>query len=364
VSGFTLANVNVTNNGNAVGEYGIDMTELTGTGGMTGVTVSGSAERNVRIANTAGTLSSFNVTGSTFSNTNMITGDDGFLIEQNGTGAMTVSITGSTFTDNKGDHFQVASQASAAGSINFTFNSNTLSTTLLNDASVVGGGITISPSGSTAVTFTMNGNNIQQAFDDAINLNLGTASTAAGSLVGTISNNVIGTPGVLDSGSESSNGITVTSNGAGVTTVAVTDNQVYEYANSYGIFLNNKEGNSTLNATVTGNTVANPGTFALNGIRLDAGATAGPPADSGLTCLALTGNSVANSGLLTDDIRLRQRFSTTIRLPGYAGANNDTAAVNAFVQANNGGVGTAVSSAHNVGGGGFGFVGGAPCIVP
>jgi hypothetical protein len=198
--------------------------------------------------------------------------------------------------------------------------------TLTPRVTVIGGGITISPSGSADLTFTIASNNIQQAFDDAINLNLGTASTAAGSMVGTISNNTIGTAGQADSGSESSNTITVTSNGAGTTTVAVTNNVIRQYGNGYGILLDNKEGNSTLNGTVTGNNIDNPGTFAINGIHVSAGATSGPPIDSGFTCAAVTGNSVTNAGLATADIRLRQRFGTTIRLPGYTGAASDTAA--------------------------------------
>jgi hypothetical protein len=290
-----------------------------------------------------------------------VTGDDGLIVENNGTGAMAVSVTGSTFTDNKGDHFNAATNASATGSLAVTFTGNTLTTTPANDPNVIGGGITLTPSGSADMTFNVSNNNVQQAFDEAINLNLGTASTAAASMIGTISGNTVGTAGEVDSGSESGTGINVTSNGAGVTTVAVTNNQVRQYANPYGILLNHKEGSSAMNATVTGNTVANPGTFAINGIRVDSGATAG---DSGVLCAALTGNSLAGSGLGADtDVRLRQRFNTTIRLPGYAGAAADTAAVNSFVAANNP-PGADVSSAHNVGGGGGGFVGGAPCATP
>ncbi|MCM2313946.1 MAG: hypothetical protein NDJ92_02175, partial [Thermoanaerobaculia bacterium] len=360
VNGLNLNGVSVTSNGNAVGEWGLDLTQLTGSGSMSSCTVSGSAENNVVIANTSGTLAAFNVTSSSFTTTNMTTGDDGFRIENNGTGSMTISITGSTFTDNKGDHFQAATSAGATGSMNVTFSNNTLTTTAANDPNVIGGGITLSPSGSADMTFTLNGNNIQQAFDEAINLNLGTASTAAASMIGTISNNIVGTAGTVDSGSESGSGISVISNGAGLTTVSVTNNQVFQYANPYGILLNIKEGSTSMNATVTGNTVSNPGTFALNGIRVDAGATAG---DSGTLCAVVSGNSVAGSGPGVDtDIRLRQRFNTTIRLPGYAGANNDTTAVNTFVAGNN--AGSDVSSAHNVGGGGGGFVGGAACPLP
>ena len=43
----------------------------------------------------------------------MATGDDGILVLNNGSASMTVSVTGSTFTDNKGDHFQAATDADA-----------------------------------------------------------------------------------------------------------------------------------------------------------------------------------------------------------------------------------------------------------
>jgi hypothetical protein len=360
VTGLNMTSLNITSNGNAVGEWGVDLTQLTGSGSMANCTVSGSAENNVVIANTSGTLSAFNVTASSFLTTNMTTGDDGFRVENNGSGAMTVSITGSTFTDNKGDHFQAATSASATGTLAITFSNNTLTTTAGNDPNVVGGGITVSPSGSADLTFTISSNDIQQAFDEAINLNLGTAATAAASMIGTISNNTVGTAGDVDSGSESGTGISVISNGAGLTTVSITNNTVRQYANPYGILVNNKEGSTSMNATITGNTVANPGSFAINGIRVDAGATAG---DNGTMCAHISGNSVAGSGPGADtDIRLRQRFLTTIRLPGYAGANTDTAAVNAFVAGNN--AGSDVSSVENVGGGGGGFVGGAACPTP
>jgi hypothetical protein len=307
-------------------------------------------------------LSSFNVTNSQFSTPSFVTGDDGMLLLTDGLGSITASITQCAFTDNKGDHFQAASTASASGPINVTFSNNTLLTTAANDPNVIGGGITISPSGSVDLTFTISNNNIQQAFDDAINLNLGTASTAAGSMVGTISNNTIGTAGQVDSGSASSNTITVTSNGFGTTTVAVTNNTLRQYGNGHGILIDNKEGSATVNATVTGNDIDTPGTFAINGIHVSAGATGGPPADAGVTCAAISGNTVINAGLLTADIRLRQRFNTTIRLPGYAGAASDTTAVNAFVSGSNGGA--EVTSIHNVGGGGNGYLGGAACTLP
>jgi hypothetical protein len=277
---------------------------------------------------------------------------------------MTISVTQSAFTDNRGDHFQAAS-APTSGSLNVTFSNNTLLTTPANDANVIGGGITLNIDGDADMNFVVSNNNIQQAFDDAINVNHGPGSLATGLMSGTIANNTIGTSGDVDSGSESSNTITVSGRGAGPTIVSVTGNTVRQWANGHGILIQQVEGSASMDATVTGNSAKNPGTFAINGIRVDAGATSGPPADAGTTCVVITGNDVTLSGNTATgdtDIRLRQRFGTTVRMPGYAGANNDNAAVNAFVTANNTG-GPTVSSVTNVPGGG-GFVGGAACTQP
>jgi hypothetical protein len=174
---------------------------------------------------------------------------------------------------------------------------------------------------------------------------------------------------VLDSGSESSNTITFAAKGAGAATVAITNNTVRQFSNAYGIFVGATEGSPNVNATITGNTVKEPGTFALNGIRVDAGATAGPPADAATVCVNLTGNDATGSAKAPPsdtDIRLRQRFSTTIRLPGYSGAASDTAAVNTFVANNNDPAGATppptVSSVQNTPTGG-GYVGGAACAT-
>jgi len=358
VNGLDLTNLNVAANGNAVGESGIEVTQLTGSGSIADTAVSGSGYRNVDIANTSGALTAFGVTNSAFTATNSTTGDDGFHIENNGVGSMATNIIDSTFTDNRADHFQAATDALATGTIDVTLSTNTLTTTTGADPNVTGGGITLTPNGSADLTFEIDNNAVQQAFDDAIEANLGGASTGAASMIGTISNNTIGSPADVLSGSESASDINVASSGAGTATVSVTGNEAYQYA-FFGILLN-KGGSSTMDATVTGNTVENPGTLAVNGLRADSGATAG---DSGTMCAALTGNSVAASGTMGNtDIRLRQRFNTTIKLPGYAGASNDTAAVNAFAAGNN--PGADVSSVHNVGSGGGGFIGGTPCATP
>jgi hypothetical protein len=124
--------------------------------------------------------------------------------------------------------------------------------------------------------------------------------------------------------------------------------------------------------------VSNPGGFALNGIFAQAGASStgnGGGADAGTLCAGIGGagalaNSILGSGTggadpTATDFRLRQRFSTTVKLPGYGGAAGDTAAVIAFVEANNSGNGTPTGSATvNFPTGGGGFIGGSACPTP
>jgi hypothetical protein len=73
-------------------------------------------------------------------------------------------------------------------------------------------------------------------------------------------------------------------------------------------------------------------------------------------------NSLAGSGANGGtDFRVRQRFGTTVRLPGYVGGATDTAAVVTFIQGRN--TGTETGSA-TVQAPGAGFVGGVPCTQP
>jgi hypothetical protein len=185
---------------------------------------------------------------------------------------------------------------------------------------------------------------------------------------GTISGNTVGTPTVANSGSSQANDIGIFDEGSNTETLAITNNKLYQYANTAGINVLNREGNPTTNLTITSNTIADPAPFALWGLEIQAGATSGPPADSGKVCAAITGNSMtgsaptpANGGI--SDFELDQGFSTTIELPGYTGGSGDTNAVVSFIQAHNISGGTPSGTA-TVSGSGGGFVGGASCPAP
>jgi len=377
VNGLALSNVSVSGNGNAVGENGLDFTGLTGTATIGSSTFTGSAENNASIINATGSLN-LTVTGSTFSNTSTLTGNDGIHLDSNDTSGITVSVTSSTFNHNRGDHFQLATNASASGTNSITFSNNTLTGDRgsTHGGTDLGGGVTINTDASSDTSFMISNNNLQGAVDSALKVDLGTNSTAGGTLSGTISGNTIGTAATADSGSAQTNGISATLQGSGTETVAITNNTIRQY-NLNGINVLTRLGAPTMNATITGNTVANPGAFALNGIFVNAGASStgnGGGPDAGSVCAGIGGagalaNSITLSGKndpldpTTTDFRVRQRFATTVRLPGYAGAAGDTTAVIVFIKTNNGvtPTGSATAAFPTTGGG---FVGGAACPTP
>ncbi len=359
VVGFVLADsvINGTNGSDPGADEGaVRFTELTGTATVTNSAVGGGVENNFTVINTTGSLNRITVNGSTFGSMSATTGDHALLIESQGTAVINSTVTNNTFTAARGTH------------INRVLNSSMPSDTVITGniisnagvAPVSGGGAAIRVVGgnntgiNASATFNVANNTMQDSLGTAIAVNkLGGTGVFSGSITG----NTIGVAATANSGSSQGSGIFMLTDGGGSYTATVTGNTVRQYGN-YGIILqtggSGTIGSGTLKATVTGNVVTNPGTlvFAKNGIHLNAGVTVG---DTYGVCLALTSNAI--TGTSTDggtDFRLRQRQSTTVALPGYGGANNDLAAVVAFVQANNGG---SPSGAATVSGSGGGFVG-------
>src|SRR5437762_6647847 len=128
---------------------------------------------------------------------------------------------------------------------------------------------------------------------------------------------------------------------------------------------------TTVNATVTNNTIAQPGTFAVannaQGFQLNNGTTSG---ENFTTCLTFSGNIMDQAGTgAGGDIRLRQRFDTKVQLPGYTGAADGTTGsptLASFIQGLNPTGPPAVTSVSSTAnGGGFSNTsGGVACAVP
>lgn len=370
VTGFSLNGSTVTGNGDdaAADEAGVRFENLLGTASISGSTVSGSVEDNVRVLNTIGTLA-LTVSGSTFGANSTATGRDGLVVEGAGSAVVNLVVQTNQFTGARANLLRVDLAGSAQADVVMTSNVFANSHPAIASG---GGGVSLGSSGSGAATLTysITGNSFRGALGSALTIQEGTGT---GSISGTISGNTVGASGVANSGSTQGSGISLLSTGAGTHTVLVSGNQIRQY-NNHGLLVQigdaSAGGDGTLNATVTGNVIAEPGTSvaAKNGINLNAGLITG---DNPQVCVDIGGagalaNSITGSGsggAAGTDVRLRQRMLTTVRLPGYAGANNDNLAVQTFVQSKNGGTPTVLAQ-NTVSTGGGGYVGGAACPQP
>jgi hypothetical protein len=375
VVGFTMNNtvINGTNGNDVAADEGsVRFDELTGSASISNSSISGTVETQFRVTNTTGTLNRITFNNVTFGAMNAATGDDGLLIESLNNAVINATVQNSFFTAARGDHFQRLLNGSGASDLVFT--GNTISNTGVTAAGG-GGGIRLNGGNNTGInanaTFDISNNTMRDSRGTALAVN---KTGGTGTFSGTIANNTIGVAGVNNSGSSEGSGIFVLTDGGGSYTATITGNTVRQYSN-HGIFMqaggSGVVGNGTMILTVTGNTVTEPsalvaGNLPKNGIHLNAGTT---PGDAYQITLTLGGagalaNNITGSGQESNpaagtgqDFRLRQRQSTTVRLPGYAGANNDNAAVVAFVQGNNDSVSTPSGLASNTVPTGGGFVG-------
>jgi VCBS repeat-containing protein len=378
VNGLTLAGSTVSGNGTVANagdthnDDGLDFTPntdgspdgLTGTVSITNSTITGSADDNAIISDTSGILN-LTVTGSTFSNTNTNTPNGyGLAVNANGSTSATVSVTASNFTNNADFDFQFETDfgdnTAASGTNSVTFSGNTVNG---------GGGALIESTGTAATTLTADNNNIQNSNFAGISVGAGFAATDTGTLSGTISGNTVGTPSVANSGG--GDGISVGAQSKTTLTLAITNNDLHQFYNLAGINYETEEGSPTMNLTITGNTIADPGEFGSWGILGDAGALT---TDGGTVCAAISSNTLTGSGESSSagvsDFELDQFGATTYELPGYTGGAFDTGAVVSFVQGNNtpggGSAPTGIATTDQADGG-HGFVntpGGSSCPAP
>ncbi|MBK9375500.1 MAG: putative Ig domain-containing protein [Holophagales bacterium] len=337
VAGLAMTNVVVSGtNGNSaaenegsvvfgaeVGETGGARNGLTGTVTITSCEISGGHEDNLKIRNQSGTLTQLTMTSTTIrDNTTVSPGNNGVLFQADGTAVMNVDVVGGSFLRNRANGIQVITNG--GGTMDFsttggTFTDNNIGVNAAHNSTgtflfAIGNGTYSAPT--------------KPGTASPINVNL--ASQATGAMTGTVSGNTI-----TNANSTTGPGIRVTTNGSNGTalTIQVEGNDVSQIGNR-GIEMINRDGNSVLNATVRSNTVTLTSPLAADGIRIDAGATSGPPADSGTVCADVAQNTSTTVGGVFG-IRVRQRFSTTYRLESYGGSATDMTAVQTFLSNQN-----------------------------
>jgi hypothetical protein len=347
VTNFTMNNcfLDGVNGDNAGADEGtIIFDDLLGTSSFTDDTIKGGIEDNFRIKNSSGTADDIAIDGCTISDSSTgVSGNDNLNVEANNTATITAHVTDNTFAATNGDHIQINTIDSATMNIVITgnlYSGGGGGSALLEGIAISGGNV-----GSTEhVNFNISNNgtagnplvgNIQGG---AININQG---QGAGTWQGQVSNNFIGDAGVANSGSAQSSGIRVENHSTnGTLTAIISGNTIRQWnngpaINAQGGDAGNATNNGIINLTVTNNTATNPGAAAQHGFIANIGAS-GAVGDTYTACADVQSNTLdgnaANGG---SGVRLRQQGSSTIELPGYGGAQYDTAAVIAFETSNN-----------------------------
>ena len=359
----------------ALDEGSVNFDNWLGTGAITSSIIEGGFEDNLNIVNTSGTLNRLVITGSTFGFNNTVNGNNNILIEsQNAGTTLNFTLQSSTIKGARADWLNAS--ANSSSTMDAIVDGNTFDNLGMNaHPGAAAGGNRVVFGAVGTLTVDVRNNTMKGSKGEAVRVR----STATGALTGTVDarvrNNVIGVAATANSGSAESSGIFIFVDGGGDADVAITNNQIFQY-NNHGILLQDGDeinDGSVFNATVTGNTVNSPGNINtdFNGIHLNNG-TVGAT-DNFTSCVDIGGagvlaNDIVGSGNGTvspnnQEFRLRQRQSTTVRLPGYGGANNNDAAVVAYIQGRNTVTGGNGAASNTVPTGG-GFIGGAACTQP
>jgi hypothetical protein len=339
---LTIDGTNGTTTGTRDGA--VRFNELTGTAALTNSTLGGALVDTFALYNSQGSLT-LTINTVTFGANDTTNGDNGLLIEASTSANIQATISNSQFTGARGDLLDTSLTNNATGTLGLTLSGNIVAN---------GGGVILSGTGGT-FNYTIDTNTFQGALGPALGISCGNATAIC---TGTIKNNTLGVASVTNSGSATNGGIALISAGGGSFTTLVNNNKIYQY-NNHGILLQAGElqGHSlAFNATITNNTISNPGTTYsnFNGIHLNAGTVS---TDNFTACVKLTGNTLTGAGVGATapnnvDLRLRQRQQTTVVLPGYNGGNNDNTAIMSYLAGQNT-LGTSAASNTAPTGGGY-----------
>lgn len=327
---------------------------LLGSCAFTGTSFSGGSAHCIYLENNTGSLNRLTMTSCTVSSAR--TGsDDAFQFRiSSGTPTMNLTLNTCTFTSSASDMVQLVGDGGGSMDLvvtgcNFSNSFPGLISGVLNILMNVG-----VPGTSMTATYDINNNTFQPRGVFLLNNHATTMS-------GKVMNNSFGVSGQSGSGgSNNSMSIIAAARGNNAShTTQIANNTCLQYDGG-GIMVEASQGTGqTLNATVTGNTTAEPTSNAAQGFYLQLGGGGSP---SGTACLSLTGNNFSAgspAGGIADIVT--DVFATyTLRLPGFAGPFTN-AGVDAHLIANNPMGGTTSSTTIFAG---ASVTGGAACNLP
>ncbi len=278
---LNLAWMTVSGNGNAGGEDGIRLIEVTGSGGLSNMHVSGSAEDNIYLNDSTGTLSAFSISGASclITDNDSSIGNTGITVLSRLTANVTVTIDGCSFHGNRSD--TIHTDAGDTSTLDATITNNVITQGSPNHGNI---GIDVTTAGSATVTFQVDGNKIgtpdgtteSALMNDGINIFNGSlTSPSPASITGTVKNNVVLNDSSFAPGSSNGFGIRVFNQGFGTLAANISGNKVRNVTADYGIFANvaSNGGNAAVQGTTTVGVTNNDvsvGTGALDAIRVEA----------------------------------------------------------------------------------------------
>lgn len=333
VNGLTLNGLNLDDVGDAANEYGVFITNGTGTYSLSKLLMDNGASSHINVSqnNSGTTLTAFTLDDSTIRGAN---GNGVLYVGTVGTTTENFSVTNNTFDESTNDHVSITLYGNA--DLTSTISGNTMLAT-----TPVGNGIDVNIGATFTGTHTLSiiDNNIQGTSSAAIDLDATAGGT--GSVGATITGNIIGTTGVA--GSAGTVALNIDWNGGGLTTL-VKDNLINEFLSS-GISIEADGANTPVNATIVGNTIQETsGDPNLDGLRVEARSGALINSSIGGTDPGEANTISMPSGF---EIELIANDGT-IALADYAGPNNDIVLIDAYLQALNG---TLVNNVGIIGGG-------------
>jgi VCBS repeat-containing protein len=233
VNGLTLTACNFTNNGDDSADVGVRLTNISGAASFTNTNITGSALANMLIDNTAGTLSSFTISGGSYSSLGTAFGGNSILMNIRGTSTLTTgSISGVTFANNKPARAITVQAQDTATIADFTLQTSTFTNN--------GVQASFEQSGSANLTFKLLNNPTMTmtlpASGTSHAVNVFSSSTSTGGTVqGRIQGNTIGSAGVPSSGSPIGNGIRVFIQGRTAASLLIDGNVIRQIPQARGI---------------------------------------------------------------------------------------------------------------------------------
>ena len=254
VTNFTLNRCNLSDNAGAVAsDDGLTLANASGAVVITNNSINLSRHQGVTIDNFSVNMASLTMTSNTVSNT---VGGDGVLMQMRGTSVLTTGTVGgsagtaNSFTSNSSTGFQ--SNTVDTGNILALAISNNVFT-----GNNAGADLDLSPT-NTNMSVTVQNNTFNNHHTTALNLVAATGVTG-GTLSATLRGNLIGTQGVLDSGSAIGTGIRI-ANGGNNVFLTIDSNVIREVPNGRGIDVEPQAyvPNLTLKAKIVNNQVVRP----------------------------------------------------------------------------------------------------------